>query len=141
MAARFAATDRSPGAALSALIGAAEGHPQRLNLLAHQLWGQVAAGGEAGLDDWVAALDAALSHARPELDAIWSSLGSSQRKAVRLAAWGQPLSGAAAKRLGLVGGAATSARDGLVRAGVLGTGGRVIDPLLAAWMRRSYPSV
>jgi hypothetical protein len=141
VAGRFAATDRSPGPALSALVGAAEGHPQRLNLLAHHLWGRVAAGDEADLDDWVAALDGALSHARPELDAIWATLGSSQRKAVRLASWGQPLSGAAAKRLGLVGGAATSAREGLVRAGVLGADGRVIDPLLGAWMRRSYPSV
>lgn len=138
---RFAETDRDPGEALSPLIGAAEGHPQRLNLLAHHLWGQVPAGGEATADDWVTALDASLRHARSEFDAIWSSLGASQRKGLRLASWGAPLSGAAAKRLGLTGGAATSARKSLVRSGILSETGGVIDPLLAAWMRRSYPSV
>lgn len=139
VAGRFSDTGKDPGEALSPLIGAAEGHPQRLNLLAHYLWGQVAADAEATDDDWVAALDAASRHAQPELDAIWSSLGASQRKALRLASWGQPLSGAAAKRLGLTGGAATSAREGLVRASIIDDTGKVIDPLLASWMR-SYPS-
>ncbi|MDP9404618.1 MAG: ATP-binding protein [Actinomycetota bacterium] len=138
---RFTETDKDPGPALSPLVGAAEGHPQRLNLLAHYLWGQVRTGGEATTDDWLAALDAALRHARSEFDAIWSSLGASQRKALRLASWGEPFSGAAARRLGLAGGAATSAREGLVRIGIIGRAGTVIDPLLAAWMRRSYPSV
>lgn len=138
---RFAETDKAPGEALSPLVAAAEGHPQRLNLLAHYVWAQVPSGGEATADAWLAALDAALSHARSEFDAIWSSLGAGQRKALRVASWGEPISGAAALRLGLVGGGATSARQGLVRAGILDEAGRVIDPLLAAWMRRSYPNV
>ena len=36
--------------------------------------------------------------------------------------------------------AANQARDD-PGAGVINAGGRVIDPLLAAWMRRTYPSV
>lgn len=140
VAGRFDETERSAGDGLGPLVETASGHPQRLNLLAHHLWGEVEPGGSASKEDWVSALELSLAHARPEFDAIWASLIGSQRRALRLAAWGEPLHGAAASRLSLGGGAGTAAKKALIRASILTEGATVIDPLLAVWLRRQYPA-
>jgi hypothetical protein len=109
----FDASDRDPGAALPSLIQTAAGHPQRLNLLAHHLWNRVADGETADDVDWVSALDATLTYAEPEILTVWTGLSANQRRALRLAAGGEPFFGAAATRLHLVGGPAQAARRGL----------------------------
>lgn len=137
---QFDATGRTAGPALGALVQAAAGHPQRLNLLAHHLWNLVAAGSEADEDRWRAAYAAAMNYARPELLAVWNGIGANHRKALRLTAWGEPLFGAAAHRLGLSGGSATAARDVLEQRSVIDGDGAIIDPLLVSWIRREHPS-
>ncbi|HEX2699392.1 MAG TPA: hypothetical protein VHM89_04210 [Acidimicrobiales bacterium] len=117
-----------------------QGHPQRLNLLAHHVWGLVGDVASASSDDWLAALQSCLAHARPESDAIWTTLNASQRKVLRLVSWGEPLAGSAAGRLGLIGGSVAAARTALVRSGVLDEHRRLVDPLLGIWLRRAYPS-
>ena len=107
---RFHRPQRGP--ALASLVQAAAGHPQRLNLLAHHLWNLVPDGDEADDDAWREAKSAALAYVRPELLAVWNGIGGNHRKALRLVAWGEPLFGSAAHRLGLSGGSATAARRG-----------------------------
>ena len=140
VAARFEATNRTPGVAIGALVDTAAGHPQRLNLLAHHLWNNVAEHTAADLDSWTVALDAAIRAIEPELVAIWTTASTSQRRLLRLAAWGQPPSGAAARRLSLIGGAATSAKRTLIETSVLHANGTLIDPLLGVWLRRQHPA-
>src|SRR3954451_2649772 len=64
---RFGDSGRDPGEGLGPLLDAAEGHPQRAMLLAHHLYEQVVPGEAAGVEDWVAAHDAALREARGEI--------------------------------------------------------------------------
>ena len=140
VAEQFASTGRAAGPALGPIVHAAGGHPQRLNLLAHHLWNLVAAGGEADDDAWQQAYDTALAYVRPELLAVWNGIGGNHRKALRLIAWGEPLFGAAAHRLGLGGGSAAAARDVLEQRSVVDERGTIIDPLLASWIRHEHPS-
>ncbi|MGI8984322.1 MAG: hypothetical protein ACR2HM_07290 [Acidimicrobiales bacterium] len=137
---QFDATGRSAGTALGALVHAAAGHPQRLNLLAHHLWNLTPDGGQAGEDIWREAYAATLAYARPELLAVWNGIGGNHRRSLRLSAWGEPQFGAAARRLGLSGGSATAARDVLEQRSVIDTQGAIVDPLLASWIRQEHPS-
>jgi hypothetical protein len=141
---RFAASNRDPGAALGALIDTADGHPQRTMLLAHLLWELTPPGATADEQTWLAAYDRAMAEVRDELRAIWTALSVSQRRA--LAAIGDddgPLYGRAAglRHGGSRGGALQAAVRGLVDRGEVveaaarSTGHRLVDPLLAAWVR------
>lgn len=140
VAEQFASTGRTAGPALRPLVQAAAGHPQRLNLLAHHLWNLVVDGGEADDDAWQEAYNTSLTYVRPELLAVWSGIGGNHRKALRLIAWGEPLFGAAAHRLGLSGGSATAAREVLEQRSVIEERGTIIDPLLTSWIRHEHPS-
>ena len=137
---QFSSTGRDAGPALAPLVQAAAGHPQRLNLLAHHLWNLVPDRGEANDDAWSEAYNSALTYVRPELLAVWNGIGGNHRKALRLAAWGEPLFGAAAHRLRLSGGSATAAREVLEQRSVIDERGAIIDPLLASWIRHEHPS-
>jgi hypothetical protein len=140
VAEQFASTSRTVEPALRPLVQAAAGHPQRLNLLAHHLWNLVVDGGEADDDAWQEAYATSLTYVRPELLAVWNGIGGNHRKALRLLAWGEPLFGAAAHRLGLSGGSATAAREVLEQRSVIDELGTIIDPLLTSWIRHEHPS-
>lgn len=140
VAARFAETGRDAGVALGPLVQVAAGHPQRLNLLAHHLWNHVPDEAAATGDDWLSALETTLAYVDPELVAVWAALSTSQRKALRLAAWGEAPFGAAARRLGLGSGSAQAARQALERRSVLNAAGQIVDPLLGLWIRRQHPA-
>jgi hypothetical protein len=76
------------------------------------------------------------------MEAVDASLSVPQRKVVRLLAWGEPPTGAAAARLGLSKGSAAAATKALVERSLAiapeGAPGpvRLVDPLLAEWTRR-----
>ena len=97
-------------------------------------------GGEGDDDTWREAYDSALTYVRPELLAVWTGIGGNHRKALRLVAWGEPLFGTAAHRLRLSGGSATAAREVLEQRSVIDERGKIIDPLLASWIRHEHPS-
>jgi hypothetical protein len=143
--ARFARTDREIGGALGPLLDFCEGHPQRTMLLAHVIFERVARGKQGDASTFSDALDHVLSvEAGDELRALWSSLAAGQRRAIAaIAENASSLYGHAvqARVGGSRGGSMTTALRSLVDAGEVvpdatrATGHRVIDPLLAYWVR------
>jgi uncharacterized protein len=140
----FADRNRDPGDGLGPLLDVAEGHPQRAMLLAHHLFEQVEPGKTAGVEEWVAAHDAALREARGEIHVLWESSSSLERKVLKVVAHRTvALTGREAEsRFGLVKSGSTQVAvdrlvaDGhLVADGSTRTGWRVVDPFLGAWLR------
>jgi hypothetical protein len=141
---RFAASNRDLGSALDGLLDVADGHPQRTMLLAHVLWELTRPGTEATEQTWLRAFDRVMEvEARDELRALWTGLPTGQRRVLTLVAENRvPLYGAAAARAlgGSRGGAVRAAVQGLEDRGEIVdaptvSGHRVVDPLLAAWIR------
>jgi uncharacterized protein len=145
--ARFAAGRRDPGEALGPLLDAAAGHPQRAMLLAHHLYGRLAVGATAGIDDWLDALHGARREARSEIEVLWESCTALERRVLKLVADTHVglSSREADVRFGVSkGGSVQVAVDRLVAEGHFvqdggtRTGWRVVDPFLAAWLRDDY---
>lgn len=147
----FARTERAAGEALHPLLDVAEGHPQRTMLLAHFLWEATAHGGVAGLREWEAALVEARMHVAGEVEARYDRATRNQQRVLRAVAHNQsPFAAAARAALGLEGGSVSKTvelaiRDGLIEQLVDPEGQpvagayRVVDPLLADWIRRRFP--
>ena len=108
---QFSSTGRDAGAALAPLVQAAAGHPQRLNFWPIICGTSCPAAVRPTTTPGGRHMTRALTYVRPELLAVWNGIGGNHRKALRLAAWGEPLFGAAANRLRLSGGSATRARE------------------------------
>lgn len=139
---RFARTGRDVGAALGPLLDLVRGHPQRAMLAAHALWDLTAEGGTATVETWEGARSRAMADVRDELRAVWTGLPTGQRRVLAaLAAGTRSLYGADRRQGGSRGGAVRSAVNALVAKGeVAGAGGyRIVDPLLAAWVRDGTP--
>lgn len=146
---RFAAADRDIGEALGPLLDFCEGHPQRTMLLAHFVFERTPSGQQADAATFTDALDHVLGvEAGEELRSLWSSLSAGQRRVlVAIAENSSPLYGRAAQaRVGTTrGGSVTTALRGLIDAGEVvadrghPTGHRVVDPLLAHWVRAGRP--
>lgn len=140
--ARFTADDRDISEVLGALVATSEGHPQRAMLLAHLLWQQVPAGEAATLDQFETAVDAALRRVDPEARAILAGLRSGQRKTLRaVAEYGTPMAARALRTLGLPKTTAQRAAPQLAAIGLIeetGEGWRLVDPLLARWVKTYY---
>ena len=145
--ARFRATGREVGRALGLLHDATLGHPQRTMLLAHHLWAATPHGGEADEETWAVAWDRALREVGAELRAAWTALAPSQRRV--LAAVGEntrSLYAGGRVHGGSRGGGIVNALRVLVDRGDVvedpgtPTGHRVVDPLLAAWIREGRPA-
>lgn len=147
---RFTATGKDVGAALDPLLDVGEGHPQRTMLLAHWLWEHTAADGRADEQTWTDAYARVMQvEARDELRELWRSLPRGQRRVLVLVAEGRvPLFGREAhEAFGLPrGGGLRSTVQALIDRGELTedertrSGHRVIDPLLARWLREGRPS-
>jgi uncharacterized protein len=136
----FERSERHAGDVLADLVATSEGHPQRAMLLAHLLWTRVPVGQVADRGAWSDALAAALRRVDPEARAVLAGLAPGQRKALRaVAEYGSPLSARALRTLGLAKSSARQGAEQLVAEGVLErddeTGWRVVDPLLARWIR------
>jgi hypothetical protein len=141
---RFAGGRRDPGEALGPLLDVAEGHPQRAMLLAHHLYAGTAAGAQAGIDEWTSGLEAAHREARSEIQVLWESCTSLERRVLKVIAHRTvALTGReAAERFGLAKSGSTQlavARlvgDGhLVEDSANRSGWRIVDPFLADWLR------
>jgi hypothetical protein len=142
---RFTRSERDIDGALGPLLDFCEGHPQRTMLLAHVIFERVPRGGRADASTFTDALDHVLSvEAGDELRALWSSLTAGQRRAITTIA--ENASGlygreAQARVGGTRGGSTTTALRSLIDAGEVvpdrtrATGHRVVDPLLAYWVR------
>ena len=148
----FGRTERSAGAALGPLLDLAEDHPQRAMLLAHHLWRATPLGEIADLATWELALDRARQHADGEVQARYDRATRNQQRVVRaIAQWTSPFSMAAQAPLGLERGSVSAAVDQAVRETLIEPTGkragdhaspaayRVVDPLLADWIRRRFP--
>jgi hypothetical protein len=143
VSAHFEAADRKIGSALDPLLDTAQGHPQRTMLLAHVLWDLTPDGGEADEETWLAAYDRVMREVHDELRATWSALPASQRRVLTAVAEGSESIYAATRRHGgSRGGAPQTALEALqdrgeiVEAPTTETGYRLVDPLLAAWVRQ-----
>jgi hypothetical protein len=140
---RFRDGRRDPGDALGPLLDTAQGHPQRAMLLAHHLYERVAAGKSAGIDTWIDALHAARVEAQGEIQVLWESCTSLERRALKVVAQRTVALGSreADLRFGLSkGGSAQAAVERLFGDGHLiedestRTGWTIVDPFLAAWL-------
>lgn len=140
---RFTEDRRDPGEGLGPLLDAAEGHPQRAMLLAHHLYEQVEPGAGAGIEAWTAAHEGALREAEGEIEVLWDSCTSLERRVLKTIAHRTvPLTGReAAARFGLPkSGSTRVAVDRLVSEGHLvaddeaRSGWGIVDPFLGAWL-------
>jgi uncharacterized protein len=139
---RFAESGRRTGEALSPLLHAARGHPQRAMLLAHRLWEAVRQGEAATLDAWDVAYRAAAQELDPEFDAQWRGLDTSEQKTLRalLLGDGAPYRSAALRRLELTKDVVRRALPRLAATAEIeerkGGGYAIVDPLFAEWVAR-----
>jgi hypothetical protein len=143
---RFADTDRDAGEAAQVIASVGAGHPQRLSLLAAQLWELTPEGGRATIAMARAAIHNALLRCTPEFEVRWNALHSNERRvAVAIASGIAPQGTRAQRATGLASfGAAQRALQGVKASGVARTDGdqtTLTDPLFAEWLRRRYQQV
>ena len=142
---RFAATGKDITGALGALLDTAAGHPQRAMLLAHTLWEVTPMGDTADEERWTEALGRVLADAVDEAKTIWTRLSATERQVLTSIAEDQGGLYSKASR-NPRGGSTTGALESLVaesevvRDETRRTGYRVVDPLLAEWLRAGRPS-
>lgn len=143
---RFVATNRDVGPALGPLLDLAAGHPQRTMLLAHALWEATDPGATASEETWLRAYDRVMRDVSDELRAAWSGSSTSQRRVLAAIAEDQaPLYAADRRHGGSRGGAVRTAarvledRGEVVPDSSAVTGFRVVDPLLADWIKAGRP--
>jgi uncharacterized protein len=141
VAARFTATGKDAGAALWPLVHAADGHPQRLMLLAHRLWEKTGPQATADLPLLASAYEATMRQLEAEMRGLWEALTPNERRVLLGVASG--LSPTQAETVALTGlrsrSSAQHAADALVGRGVLerrDAGIALVDPLLERWARR-----
>lgn len=145
--ARFDQTSKDVGTGLDPLLTASEGHPQRAMLLAHELWDATPAGGTARAEDFTVAYDRAQAEVQDELRAIWTGLTTVQRRVIAgVARQEGSLYSANAPGAGTRGGGTIrSALNALLASGDIVadpsqmTKHRLVDPMLAGWLRAGTP--
>lgn len=140
---RFEHAGRGCEPALGPLLDVAQGHPQRAMMLAAHLFAHTPEDQTADEATFEDALGSALREADGELRGRWDALTVSQRRAlVAVAADEPPFSQTAARRHGTSKGATGKALRTLADTGDIAQsadtrpGWRIIDPLLAEWLRR-----
>lgn len=153
IAAKFSETGRDAGDAALELALLAEGHPQRLMLIAHLLWDTAPADRPAGVADLRGAYDAAMRQVDQELRYLWDALTGNERRVLAGVASGLSPYSLTARRLTGLASASSAQRsvDALLGRAVLArdtlTSGahpstedradlRIVDPLFDRWVRR-----
>lgn len=138
---RFAGTGRRVDAAtIAEYLAFVAGHPQRAMFVAHHLWSATPEGTVADRDRLAAAVEGALTAYAYEGAQTMRTLPGAQAKVARLVAHGEPVHGSAARRLELAKSSASQAVAALRAATVVvGDPPRLVDPLLAEWLRRELP--
>jgi uncharacterized protein len=140
--ARFASTGRAIGSALTPFLAACEGHPQRTMLVAHLVWEATPHGHAATEQTFAEAWSRALVECRDELRTTWLAASVGQRRVLAAIAENRDALYAGSRRHGgSRGGAVATAvaalaeRGDAVRAAGTATGYRLVDPLLAEFVR------
>ncbi len=139
---RFAETQRDPGEALGPLLDLADRHPQRTMMLAHFLWEHTPEGTGATLEEWTATVADARRHVLGEVEALFDGASANQKRLLRIMALHHsPWDGDALRRVGLEAGSVGRTLAQLDRDGYIedDDGLRIIDPMLADWMRSTLP--
>jgi hypothetical protein len=140
LAARFAAEGLDAGDALPDLVTLAGGHPQRTMLLAYLLADRLADGEPATPALAAAVVDDALARTAPAHQALWQQLDRSERALLAAVADGiPPTSRALAAEHGVGRRTLDLAATRLADQGHLvrrPRDSRLVDPLLAEWLRR-----
>ncbi|MCW2615428.1 MAG: ATPase [Frankiales bacterium] len=140
---RFARTGRDVGTALAPLLETCAGHPQRTILLAHALWEQTSQGESADEASFADGLAGTLTELLSEFQGMWSGLPSGQRRVLVQVA--ENTAGLYAVGTAGRGGSVGTALAALADRGEVmvdasaRTGHRVVDPLLALWLREGRP--
>jgi hypothetical protein len=141
--ARFRESGREAGPEVaSEIIHLAEGHPQRLMLIAHLLWDRTPPAQTASLSDLRGAYGAAMSAVSPELRYLWDSLSANERRALAALASGVSPYGREAKALLGLANSSSAARsvEQLERRAIIDRAEdtdelQIVDPLFARWVR------
>jgi Cdc6-like AAA superfamily ATPase len=138
----FRETGKDAGETIADLVFVAEGHPQRLMLISHLLWDRVETGRAAKVGDLRSAYDAAMRAVDPELRYLWESLSVNERRVLAALASGfSPYQQEARQLMGLASRSSASravaSLEGKASIERMDTGERrIVDPLLARWVRR-----
>jgi hypothetical protein len=139
---RFLETGKDAGEIISDLIYLAEGHPQRLMLIAHLLWDRVDEHA-ATVVDLRGAYDAAMRAVDPELRYLWESLSANERRVLAALASGfSPYQQEAGRLTGLANSSsaarAVASLEGKTIVERVDDSEQlnIVDPLLARWVRR-----
>lgn len=141
----FEATGRGAGVAADVVAHATDGHPQRLMLVAHLMWEMVDPGETADQEIAGAAIERADARTDAEHRATVDALDRTHRETLRaVAGYGSPYARAAERTLGLARSSAQSAVAALLADAALerdpdSGAWRVVDPLLARWLRQNLP--
>jgi hypothetical protein len=140
IAERFEVTGKAVGSAIAPLLALVHGHPQRSMLAAHALWEATPEGGKASEETWAAAYERIMADTRDELRAIWTGLPTGQRRVLATLANGERLYAARRLNGGSRGGGTKAALTALVDRGeVASSDHRIVDPLLAEWVKDGTP--
>jgi len=137
---RFAEEELHPGEALGELAAFAGGHPQRVMLLCYLLAEQLTAGLPGTPETAATVVESAIERTQAAHEALWRQLRRSERVVLAGVADGVPPASpglAAEHQLGR--NTLHQAAERLTDQGHLArdaSGTRVIDPLLAEWLRR-----
>ena len=137
----FESTGKDAGGVAAQIFPFTSGHPQRTMRLADAAWRMTGPGQPADAH-WGAALEDVQQAESATLAATYGELTGDERKVLRLFGHGEPLLGAASKRLELSAGGARHAHARLLADGTLYEhqgATAVTDPLLADWVRANVP--
>ncbi len=138
----FTATDRSAGPIAQQIAAFTVGHPQRTMQVADTAWRLVPPGAEATMATWEDTLEQVRTATADGNERLYSGLQDKEKAVLRILAGGSSIFGSAAQVLDLSVGAAQHARGRLVDRGHLAVDGdryRVVDPLMADWLRHRFP--
>lgn len=138
----FSATGREPGVIAGRIHAFCQGHPQRTMQLADACWRHTPPGRTAGTDTLADALEEIRRASADGMERLYSGLDRGERDVLRAVARDGSIYGAQAEVLNLSSGAASHARRTLLDSGDLAEGPdglRIVDPLMADWIRRRLP--
>jgi len=141
VARKFSQTGKDVGDAAVEAVFVTEGHPQRLMLVANQLWERTRPDTPAPVTDVPAAYDAALRMSEPELRYLWESLTTNEQRVVAALAAGYSPYQQEAKVLMGIANRSSAARsvESLEGKAVIERDGddlKIVDPFLGRWVSR-----
>lgn len=138
----FASTGRDAGHVAGLIVSFTGGHPQRTMQLADACWRHTPRRGTADTSTWSTALAEVRRSTAEGMERLYSGFERGERSVLRAVARGGSIYGTEAGLLDLSTGTATHARRALLDSGDLvdtDDGLRVVDPLLADWLRQRFP--